>query len=152
MPEIGHPESYYSEQVRRADKMSNPHAREANKVGQYITLGLDAHLEWEKRLRYFQHALRAHCQPPPMSRDEVWSFYAELANMVRRYCGTEALKLASNQDDLWAAQVKGGMSRERLKNEATLFFHRIMGFREQRPEHFNEEDWEQLRIIRNQWV
>lgn len=152
LPEIGHPESYYAEQARIADRAGNHHAREASKVGQYITLALDPRLEWEKRLRYFQHALRGHCQPPPLARDEVWMFYGQLADLVRRHAGTEALRLASRQDDLWAAQVQSGIVKERLKNEATIFFHRIMGFRDQRPEHFNEEDWAQLRLIRDQWV
>ena len=51
MPEIGHPESYYAQQIHHADKVRNAHWREASKVGQYITLALDPRLEWEKKLQ-----------------------------------------------------------------------------------------------------
>ena len=38
LPEIGHPEAYYAKQVHLADRVSDRHAHEANKVGQYVTL------------------------------------------------------------------------------------------------------------------
>ena len=152
LPEIGHPESYYAKQVHRADRIGNPHAREAHKVAQHVTLGIDPRLEWEKKLRYFRHALRAHCTAPAVSRDEVWLFYAQLANLVRQHAGVEALRLASREDDRWARMVRLGAPRQTLQAEASTFFRRLLGDRDERPEYLNQEDWEQLRILRNQWV
>jgi hypothetical protein len=150
MPEIGHSEGYYAKQVIRADKAENQHVREAAKVGQYITLALDSHLEWEKKLRYFQHALRRHCVAPPLASEKVWIFYAQLANLVRQYAGLEALRLASKEDDLYAKRLAMGQLREKITGEAEDFLESIMG-EGGRPPHFNQEDWEQLKLIRNQW-
>lgn len=151
MPEIGHSEGYYAKQVIRSDKAENQHAREAAKVGQYITLALDSNLEWEKKLRYFQHALRRHCVAPPLASEKVWMYYAQLANLVRQYAGLEALKLASKEDDLYAKRLAMGQVREKITGEAEDFFESIMGAGG-RPQHFNQEDWDQLRLIRNQWI
>src|SRR5581483_3658578 len=54
MPEIGRPESYYAKLSHEADRVGDRHAREANKVGQYVTLAMDPHLTWEEKLKYFQ--------------------------------------------------------------------------------------------------
>src|SRR4051794_40646834 len=93
MPEIGHPESYYAKKVHEADRQGDVHKREAHKVGQYITLALDPHLEWEEKLKYFRHAIKRHCVPPPLPDDAVWMFYRALADLVRQYAGQEALKM-----------------------------------------------------------
>src|SRR5436309_614776 len=105
MPQIGHPESYYAKASQTADRMGDRHAHEANKVGQYVTLAMDPHLTWEEKLKYFQHAVKRHCNPPPYPDDEVWMFYQQLADLVRQYCGHEALRLASLEDDLYAARL-----------------------------------------------
>lgn len=152
MPEIGHPESYYAQQAKRADQFGNPYAREANKVGQYVTLAIDPRLSWEKKLKYFHHALRAHCVPPPLARDEVWMFYAQLADLVRKHAGSEALRLASQQDDLWADRLSLKVPREQIKAEAVVFFRRLMGDDDRCPDYLNREDFGQLRILRNQWL
>src|ERR1700733_5185134 len=95
LPEVGLPESYYAKRVKDADRSGKHHAREAYKVGQFITLGLNRRLEWEKKLRYFRHALRSHCQPPPLPSEKLWMFYGQLADLVRQHAGAEALRLAS---------------------------------------------------------
>jgi hypothetical protein len=152
VPEIGHGESYYAQRVRQAERLGDEHSREANKVAQYITLAISPHLEWDQKLKYFRHALRRHCNPPAMASDPVCRFYGRLADMVRQYCGQEALKLASREDDRYAAMVQQGYDRTKLQEEARAFFERLMGSRPERPEHFNQEDWEQLRIVRDQWT
>jgi hypothetical protein len=119
MPPIGQPEGYYARVIHQAEKRGDQHSREAGKVGQYITLGLDPNLEWEQKLRYFQHALRRHCVPPPLAREEVWVFYGELADLVRRHAGNEMLRLASREDDLWARRVKLGQSFPRRPHSST---------------------------------
>jgi hypothetical protein len=152
IPEIGHAEGYYSRKVREAEKAGDDHAREAFKVAQYITLAISPHLEWPQKLRYFEHALRRHCNAPPLAADPVWLFYAELANLVRRYCGNEALKLASREDDRYADMLRQGYDRQKIENEAETFFTRLLGNHQEHPIHFNEEDWMQLRMIRDQWI
>ena len=59
MPPIGQSESFYANLAKQADAEGNMYAHEAAKVGQYITLALDPHLEWPAKQRYFEHALQA---------------------------------------------------------------------------------------------
>src|SRR4051812_48035664 len=108
MPEIGHPESFYAKKVHEADREGDVHKREAFKVGQYITLALDPHLEWDEKLKYFRHALKRHCVPPPLPDDSVWMFYRRLQDLVRQHAGQEALRLVSQEDDLYAARLAMG--------------------------------------------
>ena len=154
LPEIGHPESYYARLAHQAEQDHAVHSREAAKVGQYITLGIDPYLSWDQKLRYFQHAIKRHCQPAKTSSDPVWMFYNSLADLVRTYCGQEALRLASQEDDRYAAaiQLGGGSTRDEIMLDAQRFFGELVGFGEERPDHFNEMDWMQLKIIRNQWI
>ena len=152
MPEIGHPEAWYSKHVHEAEKDGDAHAREAYKVGQYISLGLDPHLKWEEKLKYFHHALKRHCSPPAGTDAAVARFYANLAILVRQYCGQEALRLASEQDDLYAARLGLGEEREHLEEEAEEFFALLVPAGEQTPAWFNEQDFSQLRMLRDQWI
>lgn len=151
LPDIGHPEGYYARKVHDADRQGDMHAREAYKVGQYITLAKNPNLGWEDKLRYFCHALRRHCVPPPLPDEEIWLFYQELANLVRAHCGLEALRLASHEDDLYAARLSMGQPKEKIEDEAELFFKKLIHANEC-PVWFNAEDWEQLKLIRDHWI
>ena len=150
MPEIGLPESVYANKVHQADKIGDKHAHEAYKVGQYITLAVDPRLTWEGKLKYFRHALKRHCVPPPLPDDDVWMFYRSLADLVRQYAGQEALRLASTEDDLYAARINMGQTRETIENEAEEFFGSLVP--SECPDYFNEEDYGQLKLIRDQWI
>jgi hypothetical protein len=152
MPEIGRPESYYAKLCHEADRLADRHARESYKVGQYVTLAMDPHLMWEEKLKYFQHALKRHCQPPPYPDDEVWLFYKNLADLVRQHAGFEALRLASTEDDLYAARVGMGQNREKIEDEAEEFFAHLLGRVDLKPDWFNDDDWSQLKMIRDQWI
>lgn len=152
MPEIGRPESYYARRVHEADKKGNTHAREAYKVGQYITLAMDPRLNWGQKVRYFQHALRRHCNPPPLPDEQLWVFYRELAHIIREHAGREALRLASLEDDRYATRVQMGGTRERIRADAQAFFLELMGPHDRCPDFYTEEDWAQLKILRAQWV
>jgi hypothetical protein len=152
LPEIGHPEMYYARRVHLADKMGDTHTHEAHKVGQYVTLALDPALTWDQKLRYFQHALKRHCAPPPLPDEDVWVFYSSLANLVKEHCGAEALRLASEEDDLYDRRLKLGSTHETIEDEAERFFSKLTGFDDHCPPHFNEEDWAQLKVIRDQWI
>jgi hypothetical protein len=151
MPEIGHPETYYAKMVHRADKVGDTFAHEAYKVGQYVTLAMSPHLTWEQKQKYLQHAIKRHCNPPPFPDDEVWMFFRQLADLVRQYAGQEALRLACQEDDLYATRVSMGQTREAIADEAEVFFRRLMTM-EHCPEWFNEDDFRQLKMIRDQWV
>lgn len=151
LPEIGHPETYYAKQVARADRLGLRHAHEAYKVGQYITLALGPRLTWEQKARYFRHALHAHCVGPDMAPNQVMKFYGDLAEMVRKYAGQEAIRLASREDDAWAAQLQRGVPREQVKAEAGHFFRVMLGD-ERQNDLFLKEDWEQLHVLRKAWL
>lgn len=153
MPEIGRPESYYAILLRQAEQQSNDHLREAAKVGQYITLAIDPSLGWDEKLKYFRHALKRHCSPPPYPDDDLWLFYNGLADLVRQHAGHEALRLASIEDDLYAARLSMGQTREVIENDAEIFFYKLLGGTgDQRPEWYNEADWQQLKVLRDQWI
>ena len=152
MPPIGRPESYYGRQVQIADKQGDLHLHEAAKVGQYLTLAMDVRLPWAKRLKYFDHALRRHCNPPPLPDDAVWMFYQQLINLVRFHAGEQALRLASAQDDEYARRLTAGESKNKLVGEARQFFYELMTLSDQKPRHFTDDDWMQLKLIRDQWI
>ena len=152
MPEIGHPESYYARVAKAAERSGDIHAHEAAKVGQYITLALDPNLDWDTKRRYFRHALRRHCAPPQVSSELVEMYYQRLVDLVMHHAGAEALRLASSEDDKYALRLSSGESRRQIMEEAVDFFANLMGVDDSCPSHFKEEDWLQLRIIRNQWI
>jgi hypothetical protein len=152
MPLIGQPDSFYARQLTLADKSGDLHLHEAGKVGQYVTLAVEPRLSWEKKLKYFDHALRRHCLPPPLPDDETWMFYQQLGNLVRYHCGEQALRLASRMDDEYARRLADGESRASIVADARQFFYDLMTLGEHKPSHFNEEDWGQLRLIRDQWM
>ena len=152
IPPVGRPESFYARQVHLADKVNDIHAHEAYKVAQYVTLGVDPGLSWPKKLRYFDHALRRHCHPPPLPADDVWLFYESLRDLVRQHCGEQALFLASAMDDRYAERCRCGGDRAAICDEAERFFADLIPAGAEKPHHFNAVDWEQLRLIRDQWV
>jgi hypothetical protein len=152
MPAVGRPESHYAKLIQLADKHGDLHLHEASKVGQYITLGMDPRLPWPKRLKYFDHALRRHCNPPPLPDEDVWVFYHALGNFVRQHAGEQALRFALAQDEDYAQRMSAGHPRQPILIEARTFFYELMTLTNDKPSHFTEEDWIQLKLIRDQWV
>lgn len=152
MPPIGRPESFYAKAAHEADQAGDVHAHEAAKVGQYITLALNEALPWEEKLKYFRHVIRRHCQPPPSADEEVTAFYQQLAEYVRQHAGQEALRIASREDDLYAARLSMGQSRDLIEDEAEAFFAKIMGTGNACPDWIAPPDWAQLVLIRDQWI
>lgn len=151
LPEIGRRESYYARLARRAQEERDPHLRAAAKVGQYITIANNPALDWEAKLMHYQHALQRHCAPPPFPDDETWMFYRSLADRVRQHAGQVALRLASSEDDIYAARLAMGQIRERIEDDAEEFFARLIPA-DGCPEWFNEADYDMLKLIRNQWI
>jgi hypothetical protein len=152
LPQIGHPESYYARLAKQAEREGDIHAHEAAKVGQYITLALDPNIDWDAKRRYFRHAVKRHCAPPSVSSELVEMYYVRLTDLVMHHAGTEALRLASSEDDKYAMRMASGEPRRRIMEDAVEFFANLMGVDDTCPSHFKEEDWLQLRIIRNQWI
>ncbi|MGA2496284.1 MAG: hypothetical protein ABSH20_01000 [Tepidisphaeraceae bacterium] len=152
MPPIGQAESFYAKLSHQADRVADIHLHESAKVGQYVTLALDPALTWEEKLKYFRHAIKRHCQPPPFPDEDIWMFYRQLADLVRQHCGQEALRIASQEDDLFAVRQSMGQDREIIENDAEEFFEKLLGRLEICPEWFNESDWEQLKMLRDQWI
>ncbi len=111
---------------------------------------MDPRLAWEEKLKYLTHALKRHCVPPPLPDDDVWMFYRSLADLVRRYAGQEALRLASQEDDLYAARLSMGQTRDKIEDEAEEFFAKLVP--PECPDWLNKEDYQQLRLIRDQWI
>jgi len=151
LPEIGHPESYYSRRVRQADLTHDTHSHEAHKVGQYVTLALDPTLSWEQKQRYFQHALHRHCVAPRFPDDAVWLFYRSLADLVRGHAGREALRIALDADADYDHRVRQGEARERVEEDAEIFFRKLLP-QDPCPDYFQAEDYGQLKMIRDQWI
>ena len=152
MPPIGRPESFYAHQIQFADKIGDPHLHEAFKVGQYVTLAMDPTLPWDKKLKYFDHALRRHCIPPPLPDEAVGMFYWHLSELVHLHCGEIALRMASKKDDEFARRLASGEPREQIAEDAEPFFDKLLGLGRDKPDHFSDDDWQQLKLIRDQWV
>jgi hypothetical protein len=152
LPGMNHPETYYAKLAHDAEETGDLHAHEAAKVAQYIMLGLDPAAPWEEKAKYFRHALRRHCVAPPYCEDDVVEFYQRLAALVRQHAGQEVLRIASDQDDMFAARLSMGQDREKIEDEAEELFARLLGSGDECPEWFNPDDWGQLRMIRDQWI
>lgn len=152
MPQVRLPEAQYARLARHAERDSDPHAHEAAKVGQYITLALDPHLSWEGKVKYFHHALLRHCHPPPFPDEDIWMFYHQLADFVRQHAGEEALRLACVEDDQYATRLGLGQERRKIEEDAEAFFVRFIPPGDECPEWFNQDDFAQLKMIRDQWI
>ena len=59
--------------------------------------------------------------------------------------------MASSEDDLYAARLAMGQAREKIEDDAESFFDSLIP-RDGCPEWFNEDDYETLKLIRNQWI
>jgi len=151
LPEIGRPDGFYTSAINRAEARGDVHLRAALKVGRYISLALNPEIKWEEKRKYLLHALKHHCVPPRLD-EETQRYYQTLANMVRAYAGNEALRLASQEDDMYAARVALGQDRQLIEDDAEAFFLRLLGSQDHCPEHFDESDWAQIKLLRDQWI
>jgi hypothetical protein len=152
MPQLGQSEAYYKELVRQAEQNHQVHAREAAKVGQYVTLGIQEDTDPASKMKFFRHAIRKHCVPPPISDVGVEGFYERLGDFVRLHAGRQALRVASIEDDRFAMRERDGESHEKLVAEAQVFFEKLLGPDGLRSDLFTDDDWRQLTMIRHQWI
>jgi hypothetical protein len=157
LPRIGRDKHKYAADAKAAEESNDHHAHEAAKVGLYVTLAMDPNLKWKDKLKYFRHAIDGHCHPPPFPEDDVWTFYDKLKKLVQEHSGREAIRLASAQDDFYAARLSMGQTRDAIEDEAEEFFMDLLvcpkdSPADQCPEHFNADDWMVLKMIRDQWI
>ena len=151
LPEIGHSETYYANLAHRAQKNYDAHARDGYKVGHYVTLAHNRKLSWPEKLKLFRHALDHHCITPSYARDDVKAFYENLIHLVREHCGEQALAIISGEDDTYAKRIAMAENRELILDEAERFFHKFIEH-EECPDWFLPEDYETMKLMRNQWV
>jgi hypothetical protein len=152
MPELGHDEAHYRRLGKEAEQMHQVHARAAAKVGQYVTLGQQEDTDPASKMKFFRHALDKHCMTPPISDVAVEGFYERLGDFVRLHAGREALRVASMEDDRYAMRERNGEPRGKIVAEARVFFEKLLGPDSLRCDLFNDDDWEQLKLIRHQWA
>jgi hypothetical protein len=103
-------------------------------------------------MKFFRHAMRKHCVPPPISDVAVEGFYERLADFVKLHAGREALRVASMEDERFAMRERDGENHGKLVAEARGFFEKLLGPDSLRSDLFTDEDWQQLKIIRHQWL
>lgn len=152
MPEIGKPDAFYLHAIEVAEQEGDVNKRSALKVGRYVTLALDPTISWENKKKYLLHALKHHCIAPTLD-EETQQFYAQLSDVIRQHAGAEALRIASQEDDMYAARAALGQDRSAIEDDAEAFFLRLLGSNTDHcPEHFNDIDWQQLKLIRDQWI
>jgi hypothetical protein len=152
MPPIGQSESWYTKRIHFADAEKDVHRHESLKVAQYLTLALDGGLSWPQKQRYIEHALHRHCTPPPSAAPSVLTFYEALRELVKRYAGEEAVRVASRADDQFAQRVAGGEPREEVAPAAKSFLQHIVGDTHRTPDWLHFEDWHELIVLLNAWA
>ncbi|MEM6313169.1 MAG: hypothetical protein AAF743_03735 [Planctomycetota bacterium] len=150
LPPIGESEKYYADGIKRAERDDDRYARVAYKVGQYVTLSLDPKADWPAKQKYYSHCMRRHCTPPAYAQGDLRKFFHDLSDIVRTHAGQEAIKICCEQDDLFAARLGMGQTNDDLVDDAEAFFDQIVPTK--KPAWFNDDDWRQLCMIRDQWV
>ena len=152
LPVIGYPEAYYAKHIKDADAHGDKIAHEAYKVGQYVTLGLDPGKKWVEKLKYFCHALRHHTVAPPGADDPTKAYFQRLSDMVRRYAGHEAVRIARHENDSYSLRMHSGTPRAELEEEAEVFFSELLGRDHECPDWCTKDAWDQITHIRDHWI
>ena len=153
MPVIGYPEAYYLKHVKEADERGDQLGRDAYKVGQYVTLGMDHKEAPERKAKYFGHALRRHSTAPPGAPFNVQDFYHRLADLVRKSAGQEALRLAKREHETLQKRHSGGANREMLSHEFSEYLKKLTGDNHLHcPEWLSQECWDHIRAMRSHWT
>lgn len=152
IPQLGEEEKVYGKRAHSAEKAGDVFGASANKVAQYVTLGLDPALDWPAKLRYLEHALKKHAAPKPPIDEEIFAFYQRLAEFVKQHTGAEALKLVFREDaELEARKQTKKEPIFKLRSDAAAFFRQFLPSGE-RPDWFTDDDFAQLITLRNKWA
>lgn len=151
MPEIGRPDVFYTHAIGVAELEGDLNKRAALKIARYLSLAMRPGTSWEEKRKYFIHVLKHHCVPQ-VNDEEFQQFYSQMAEMVREYAGADALRLASQEDDTYAARMSFGQDRSAIEDDAEQFFLKLLGSEDHCPDYFNPPDWAQLKILRDNWI
>jgi hypothetical protein len=152
LPVIGYPEAYYAKHIHDADSAGDRVGHEAYKVGQYITCGLEQNRKWVEKVKYFCHALHHHTAPPAGADEPTRQYFSKLAEMVRRYAGHEALRLAKHENDSYSLRLHAGTPRAAIEEEAEVFFSDLLGRDHDCADWCTKEDWDRITHIRDHWI
>jgi hypothetical protein len=148
LPELGQEDKFYGKVAHRAEKDGDVYGVSANKVAQYITLGREAET-WAEKLRYFKHALEKHGQPKPPIDEQVWAYYRQLQDWVRREAGKEALRLIEREDEFYVERAGQNEPKFRITSDAASFFRQF--HLDEQPDWFAPEDLRKMQLIRSKW-
>jgi hypothetical protein len=149
LPALGKEDTYYGRIARHAEKEKDPYTQAAYKVAQYLTLAQSAKT-WTQKIRCYRHALEKHAVPQTAVDLSSVRFFEKLQDWVRRECGTDALRLASEEDDFYAQRLAHKEPRFKIVNEAAHFFPPMVP--ESCPMWFFKDDYEALRLLQLQWA
>ncbi|MEM1012550.1 MAG: hypothetical protein AAGI46_10070 [Planctomycetota bacterium] len=153
MPKIGLDEKLYLRVAQEASQKCDDLTHEAAKVGQYVTLGVrDPDKPWAEKLKCFRHALKRHCQPPEHADEPTKRWYKQLANHVRKYTGREALRLSMEVNERFEARLAMGQTADDVAEDAETFFDSVCPNCGTCPPVYREEEWAQIREIRDKWI
>ena len=151
LPEMGETEKVYGKRAQHAEKSGDVYGASANKVAQYVTLGLDPALDWTGKVRYFEHALKKHAAPKPPIDDQVIAFYQQLQELVKQHAGAEALKYVYQEDAVLQERKEKKEPSFKLRSDAAQFFKQFLPHGD-KPDWFNNADYRELIAIRNKWA
>jgi hypothetical protein len=149
-PALGKNDEYYGRVAHHAEKEKDPYTHAAYKVAQYLTLAKAAK-NWTQKIRCYRHALEKHAVPHGAVDPSSAGFFEKLQDWVRRECGEDALRLASEEDEFYAQRLLAHKEpRFKIVNEAAHFFPPMVP--ETCPMWFFKEDYEALRLLQLQWA
>jgi hypothetical protein len=151
LPELGREDTYYGKVAHKAEKKGDLHTRAAYKVAQYLTLAQGA-ATWPDKLKYYRHAIEKHAHPKPPIDENVWAFYEQLKAWIRQEAGAEALRIARLEDHNFIDRTGKNEMRFRIVSDAAKVFRELLGAGGERPEWFNEHDYNLLRQFQLKWA
>ena len=153
MPKIGLEEDQYLKVAKRAEASGDDLLHEVAKVGQYVTLAVRRPDEkWKKKIKFFHHALKRHCQAPEHADEITKKWFKKLAAFVRHHAGLEALRIANEMNDCFNMRVEMGQSRDDIADDAEEFFESVCPYCDTCPPLYNEAEWVELKALRDEWV
>ncbi len=153
MPKVGLPEEMYLKVAKQASRHCNDLVHEAAKVGQYLTLATRNPDEpWPQKLKAFRHALKKHCIPPEHADELTKDWYKRLARHVRKHAGLEAVRLAEEVNERYEMRKSIGQTDDAISDDAEEFFDGVCPNCETCPPLYRDEQWEQIKEIRDRWI
>lgn len=153
MPRVGLPEKIYLKAAHDASAKGDDLTHEAAKVGQYLSLAAkDPDASWPSKVKLYRHALKRHSRPPERADKPTRAWFAKLADHVRKHAGAEALRLAAEQETFFNARLAMGQTADDIVGDAEEFFDDVCPYCDTCPALYLEDDWRQLKEMRDRWI